>query len=128
MEMEASPPPFIVFRSPKLERVDLYQVALDFTAKVEHVLKETEARFHLKDRLDRNAAGIAMHIAQAINDRAPAGRRASYRKAHTLAVDCSTILDILARRSDVDRGLANEAQERLAVLLSNLDHLRDRSV
>jgi hypothetical protein len=126
--MEESPPPFIVFRSPKLERVDLYQVALDFTAKVELVLQKTEARYFLKDRLDRNASAVAMKIAQAVNDRAPSGRRATYRQAHALAADCSTVLDILARRSDIDRSAVLAAQQLLMQLLSNLDHLRNQSV
>ena len=122
--MEESPPPFIIFRSPKLERVDVYQLALDFTASIERLLKGTEARFFMKDRLDRNATGIAMQVAQAINDLAPSGRRASYRKAYALAVDCSTILDILARRSDVDQSVATQAQQLVARLLTNLDTLR----
>lgn len=126
--MDESPPPFIVFRSPKVERVDCYQLALDFTAKVELVLQKTEARFFMKDRLDKSSAGIAVHIAQAVNDLAPAGRRKSYRLAHALAVDCSTVLDILARRSDVDRTVVNAAQKLLSELLSNLDHLRNQSV
>ena len=131
MDMEDSPPPFIVFRAPKVERPkanDVYQLALDFTAKVELVLQRTEARFHMKDRLDKSSAGIAMHVAQAINDLAPAGRRKSYRMAHALAVDCSTMLDILARRSDVDRPVVQAAQQLLSQLLSNLDHLRNQSV
>lgn len=126
--MEESPPPFIVFRSPKVTRVDLYQVALDFTGKVELVLQKTEARFFLKDRLDRNSTRIAMQIAHAVNDLAPSGRRASYRQAHALAVDCSTILDILARRSDVDRAAVRGAQQLLGMLLSNLEHLRNHPV
>jgi len=128
--MEESPPPFIVFRTPKhtakIERVDVYQLALDFTAKVEAVLVKTEARYHMKDRLDRQASGIAMWVAQAVNDLAPAGRRASYRKAHAIAVDCSTLLDILARRSDVDPAAVHAAQQLLIKLLSNLDHLRSQ--
>lgn len=129
--MDESPPPFIVFRSPKVERTkadDVYQLALDFTSKVELVLQKTEARFFMKDRLDRNSAQIAVHIAQAVNDLAPGGRRKSYRQAHALAVDCSTVLDILARRSDVDRPVVQAAQQLLSELLANLDHLRNQSV
>jgi|MudIll2142460700_1097286.scaffolds.fasta_scaffold05777_6 hypothetical protein len=133
MVMESSPPPFIVFRNPKanaasIERVDVYQLALDFTAKIELILRKVEARFHLKDRLDRNATGIAIHVGQAANDLAPSGRRRSYRLAHALAVDCSTILDIIARRTDVDRNVVDLAQKLVAQLLSKLEHLRNQSV
>ena len=69
-----------------------------------------------------------LKIAQAVNDLAPSGRRKSYRHAHALAVDCSTVLDIVARRSDVDRTVVNAAQKLLSELLSNLDHLRTQSV
>jgi hypothetical protein len=128
--MDDSPPPFIVFRRKSTtaqeadKPVDIYQLALDFTSKIEQVLQRSEARFFLKDRLDRSAMAIAVHVAQAQNDLAPAGRRASYRKAHALAVDCSTILDVLARRSDVDLVVVSVAQALLSQLVSNLDPLR----
>jgi hypothetical protein len=126
--MESSPPPFIVFRTPKLERVDIYQLALDFTAKVEAIVHTAEARVHLRDRLDRGATSIAMLVGQAVNDLAPSERRKTYRKAHAIAVDCSTILDILARRPDLDRALVGPAQKLVAELLSQLEQLRSQSV
>lgn len=127
--MDDSPPPFIVFRkkgatAEEQARVDLYQLALDFTAKVELVLQKTETRYLLKDRLERGASGVAMHVAQAVKDLAPSGRRKSYGAAYKLAVDCSTILDILARRSDVDLLVVSVAQALLSQLVSNLDPLR----
>ena len=127
--MDDSPPPFIVFRrkgatAEEQARVDLYQIALDFTAKVELVLQKSDARYLLKDRLDRAASGIAMHVAQAVKDLAPSGRRKSYGVAYKLAVDCTTILDILARRSDVDLVVVSAAQALLSQLVSNLDPLR----
>ena len=126
--MESSPPPFIVFRTPKLERVDIYQLALDFTAKVEAIVHKTDARIHLRDRLDRGATAIAIQVGQAVNDLAPSTRRATYRKVHALAVDCSTVLDILARRSDLDRSLVVAAQKVVAELLTQLEQLRKQSV
>jgi hypothetical protein len=124
---EPSPPPFIVFRTPKrtekIERVDVYQLALDFSAAIETVLQMVDARFYLKDRLDRNATSIAMWVGSAANDLAPAGRRATYRKARAAAGDCSTILDILARRPGVPRSAIDPAQKLLAQLLAKLDHL-----
>jgi hypothetical protein len=132
--MEPSPPPFIVFRSPKLERakasasIDIYQLALDFTAKVEAIVHKTDARIHLRDRLDRSATAIAMHVGQAVNDLAPAARRKTYRKTHGLAVDCSTILDILARRTDLDKSSVEAAQKLVAELLSKLEQLAIQSV
>ena len=126
--MEPSPPPFIVFRSPKLERVDVYQLALDFTAKVEAIVHKTDARIHLRDRLDRAATSIAMQVGSAANDLAPSGRRKTYRSAHALAVTCSTILDILARRPDLDKTLIEPAQKLVAQLLSKLEQLSNQSV
>jgi hypothetical protein len=127
--MDDSPPPFIVFRKKGVTaeekvRLDLYQVALDFTATIEKLLLTTEARYFLKDRLDKNATGIAMYVAQAVKDLAPGGRRRSYGLAYKLAVDCSTILDILARRSDVDLVTVSAAQALVSQLVSNLDPLR----
>ena len=126
--MESSPPPFIVFRSPKLERVDIYQLALDFTAKVEAIVHKADARIHLRDRLDRGATAIAMLVGQAVKDPVPSERRRTYRKAHALLVDCSTILDIFARRSDLDRSLIGPAQKLVAELLTQLEQLRSQSV
>jgi 23S rRNA-intervening sequence protein len=126
--MDDSPPPFIVFRKKPTtaedKRVDVYQLALDFTEKVVDLLLTTEARFFLKDRLDRNATGIALHVAQAVKDLAPSGRRKSYGVAYRLAVDCSTVLDILARRSDVNLVAVSEVQAIVSQLVSNLDPLR----
>jgi hypothetical protein len=126
--MDDSPPPFIVFRKKTAtaedKRVDVYQLALDFTEKVVDLLLTTEARFFLKDRLDKNATGIALHVAQAVKDLAPSGRRKSYGIAYRLAVDCSTVLDILARRSDVNLAAVSEVQTIVSQLVSNLDPLR----
>jgi hypothetical protein len=121
--MEPSPPPFIVFRSPKLERVDVYQLALDFTAVVATIVNTAEVRFHLKDRLDRNATMIAMQVGQATGDPVPSARRAVYRRAQQLAVDCSTMLDIVARRSDIDQALIAPAQKVVTRLLAKLEQL-----
>ena len=124
MEMEPSPPPFIVFRSPKalakVERVDVYQLALDFTAAVETITTTIDARFHLKDRIDRSAFAIAIWVGKAASDLSPTGRRKTYRDAHKAALDCSTVLDILARRRDVDRGRIEPAQKLIAQLLEQL--------
>lgn len=132
--MGDSPPPFIVFRKktvtsedsrkPEAVKPDLYQLALDFTANVEQVLQKVDARFYLKDRLDKNAMAIAMHVGQGVKDAAPSGRRKSFTTAYKLAVDCTTILDILARRSDVDLVVVSAAQGLLSQLVSNLDSLR----
>jgi hypothetical protein len=90
--VEESPPPFIVIRTPP--RAAVYERALELVGLVQQLLDVTKARFHLKDRLDRMTTALVFELSKA-RSLPNSARWRHYRKAHDLATDCATILDIL---------------------------------
>ena len=90
--VEESPPPFIVIRTPAPK--DVYDAALELVGVVQQLLDKTQARFHLKDRLDRATTALVFEMSKARN-LPPSARWRHYRRAQDLANDCATILDIL---------------------------------
>ena len=88
-------PPFITFR-----RREVYDRALALAGEIHRLLEHASARFHLKDRLDRAATGLVFELARARGEiRSRAWR--NYRRAHQLATDCATILDLFEHQSAV---------------------------
>src|SRR5687768_4580183 len=91
---EDSPPPFIVIRTPVRPGGDVYDRALELVGLVQNLLDHTTARFHLKDRLDRAVTALVFELSR-VKHTAKSVRWRHYRRAHDLANDCATILDIL---------------------------------
>src|SRR5665647_2515993 len=61
------------------DRVDVYQLALDFAARAYVVLEGAEAeRFYLRDQLDRKSAILPQLVAQALATADMMQRRALY--------------------------------------------------
>ena len=118
---EDSPPPFIVFRAPA-RKADVYDRALELVGQLHRMLEHAGARFHLKDRLDRAATGLVFEIARG-RDEVRQYRWRHYRKAHRLASDIATILDILTHQHaapdqdlEASRTLVRELLAELATL------------
>lgn len=95
---EDSPPPFIVIRTPVRPVPDVYERALELVGLVQKLLDHATARFHLKDRLDRTVTALVFELSRVGRAPRPARWR-HYRRAHDLANDCETILDILQHQS-----------------------------
>jgi hypothetical protein len=119
------PPP-----SPAEPEERLYQRALELTALVAALAENLEvARFHLRDRLDRDATQLALVCGLAAAARAPAERRRAYREARPFAHECAALLDIIGirlRRTGRDPQLVDEAKAQLTDILAALDHLAAR--
>jgi hypothetical protein len=113
--MDDSPPDFIVIRTPPAARSPerIYRVALDLVEHVHQVLEAAEARFHLKDRLDKSTSALALHVSRAQIDQ-PSLRWRSYRAAIDLLLDVTTLLDIVARQKATTNVAALEAGRRTA--------------
>jgi four helix bundle protein len=109
-----------------LERAGVYEQALALTAAVDVIIEKTEARFHLKDLLDKSVTLVALRIAQAAGETAKADRRRNYRIARRAATDCAAILDILARRPTCDQALIGPARTIIINLVTQLAHLATR--
>ena len=131
-----SPPPFAIrfrAREPQALESRLYHQTLELTAIVEVVIDKLElARFHLRDLLDRDATFVALSCGRALAELVPSERRRLYRAARPRAIECGTILDILARRARRGPGpgggrmIVDEARTLLADIVSKLEHLAAR--
>lgn len=96
---EDSPPPFIVIRTPPVRPAgEVYDRALELVGLVQGLLDHTTARFHLKDRLDRAVTALVFELSR-VEHTARSARWRHYRRAHELARDCATILDILQHQN-----------------------------
>ncbi|MFN0251248.1 MAG: four helix bundle protein [Kofleriaceae bacterium] len=127
--MEDAHPFAVQFRDDNphaLERAGVYEQALALVSAVDAVVEKAEARFHLKDLLDKSATMTALRIAQAAGETARADRRKHYRIARRAATDCAAILDILGRRPGCDPALIGPARTIILALITQLAHLATR--
>ena len=108
----------------------LYQRALELTALVAALADNLEvARFHVRDKLDRDATHLALCCGRAADDPAPSARRKAYRDARPYARECGALLDIIGlrlQRAGRDRKLVDDAKAVLSDILAALDHLGSR--
>lgn len=109
-----------------LERAGVYEQALALTAAIDAIVEKSEARFHLKDLLDKSATIVALRIAQAAGEIVKGDRRKHYRIARRAATDCAAILDILGRRPGCDPALIAPARTLILALVTQLAHLATR--
>jgi hypothetical protein len=116
-------PPLVTFREPVPRDVDaeLYQLALELVGQVHRVLEAAAIRFHLKDRLDKNVATVALELSRAA-DQLRSQRWRTYRRALRLVIDTATILDILAHQAaapseQIDRARACASRLRIELRL-----------
>lgn len=107
---EDSPPPFIVFRTPKATQVpeapqalqasrraatmSPYDRGLAIVGVVSELVSKATARFYLKDRLDRAATQLVFELGRAAAA-SPSARWRNYRAAQDYAAIVVTVLDIL---------------------------------
>ena len=117
---EDSPPPFIVIRTPK--RPDVYDRTLELVELVQRILDGASARFHLKDRLDRVVTSLVFELSRAKHG-VKTTRWRHYRRAHELASDCATILDILVHQQAAALGDLEPARKLVHELLADLNAL-----
>lgn len=129
-----SPPPFAIrIRSrsePSEKKERLYRRTLELSALVATLADDLEvARFHLRDRLDRNATHLVVSCGRALGEPVPAERRRAYRDAKPFAHECASLLDIVGlrlRRVRRDLAVVDEAKSALADIIAALDHLASR--
>jgi hypothetical protein len=111
-------------------REQLYQRTLDLSALVATLADDLEvARFHLRDRLDRNATHLVVSCGRAMAEPAPSERRRAYRDAKPFAHECASLLDIVGlrlQRAGRDPKVVDEARAILGDIIASLDHLASR--
>jgi hypothetical protein len=108
----------------------LYERTLELTALVAALADNLEvARFHVRDRLDRDATQLALCCRRAAGDRAPSSRRKAYRDAKPYAHECGALLDIIGlrlQRAGRDHRIVDDAKAVLSDISAALDHLASR--
>jgi hypothetical protein len=108
----------------------LYRRTLELTALVAALAENLEvARFHLRDRLDRDATQLALVCRRAAADRAPSERRRAYREAAPHAQACAALLDIIGvrlQRTGRDHRLVDAAGALLAEIIATMGLLASR--
>lgn len=129
MGMATDPPPFVSFRKrsdkPDLERVPIYQQALELAKQVFTVVEICEGveRFYLRDALDKKSTAVATLIARALAAGNMDDRRGLYRQAHRAVVDCASMLDILQHRGTVEEEVVAAARATATALAPALEKL-----
>jgi hypothetical protein len=119
---EPSPPPFVVFRTPKAThapKVAPYDRALELVGVAHEIVGKATARFYLKDRLDRAATQLVFELGRATTAVSTVRWR-NYRAAQTHAADIATVLDILAAQKAAPVDELQRAQALVRELIADL--------
>jgi hypothetical protein len=122
---------FIAIRTPVRVACDIYAVGLELARLVHEVLDATEARFYLKDQLDRSTTQVALQIARAGRE-VSSERWRAYRAAVATVTDIGTLLDVLEAQQATSKpgalAAARYVARRLADELAPLASVRTSPV
>jgi four helix bundle protein len=107
------------------EKLDVYQVALDFVGSADDVAQKLpRGRRYLKDQLLRAANSIAANIAEGVGEYSPAEKARFYRIARRSAVECASHLLVSARlgliQDDALLGRGRDQLLRIVAMLTSL--------
>jgi four helix bundle protein len=108
------------------QKLNVYQVSLEFNDWVGHLLTSVQAKAAAKDQLNRAATGIALNIAEGNGKFYPRDRARFFDTARGSAVESAASLDVLAPRklTTVDR--IGPAKEQLLQIVNMLMGLLKR--
>ena len=107
------------------EKLDVYQVALDFVGSADDVAQKLpRGRRYLKDQLLRAANSIAANIAEGVGEYSPAEKARFFRNAKRSAVECASHLLVSARlgliQDDALLGRGRDQLLRIVAMLTSL--------
>ena len=106
------------------EKLDVYQVTLDFVATADDVAEKLpRGRRYLKDQLRRAANSIAANIAEGVGEYSPAEKARFYRIARRSAVECASHFLVTGRLSLADDALLNTGRDQLLRIVAMLTSL-----
>ncbi len=104
------------------ERLDCFQVALDFAAMVAALTKT--ARPALRDQVERAAASICLNLAEGCGRRTRPDRLHFFAIAQGSAMECAAAVDILRVTGCVTFPEATRAKHKLTRVIQMLVGLR----
>lgn len=110
------------------ERLDVYQVSLDFAAWSYELAKQLKSvDRHPRDQLLRASQSIALNIAEGCGKLPSPERRRFLQIAGGSARECGAILDILLRCKAVPEGQWKDGKELLVRIVAMLTRMTDHS-
>jgi four helix bundle protein len=108
------------------EKLDVYQIALEFVALVGDVIAQfPPGRHSLADQLDRAATSIVLNIAEGAGEFSRPEKARFYRMAKRSATECAAALDVCrVRRFTPDKFLeaGREMLLRVVAMLIRMVH------
>ena len=104
------------------ERLDVFQVALEFAAMVPALTKA--ARPALRDQLERASSSIALTLAEGCARRTRRDRLHFFSMAQGSAMECAAALDILRVTGHLAAADATRAKHKLTRIVQMLVGLR----
>lgn len=80
------------------ERLDVYQLAVDFVSKADELVKELpRGRGYLIDQLQRASLSVVLNIAEGAGKYSPKDKASFYTRARGSAMECAAVLDVCSR-------------------------------
>ena len=106
------------------ERLDVYQVAIDFVALANDVVEHLpRGRAHLADQLQRASLSVPLNIAEGAGEFSPRDKKRFYRMALRSATECSAILDVCRRLDLAQTAVLSSGRDLLLRIVSMLTRL-----
>ena len=103
------------------ERLDVYQVALDFIVVANDVIEQLpRGRSHLADQLHRATTSIVLNVAEGAGKLSKPDKRRYYLSGVGSATECAAIFDVLLRLRAVSADQHGEAKKQLERIASML--------
>jgi four helix bundle protein len=103
------------------ERLDVYQLALDFLVFADQVIEVLpRGRSHLRDQLSRACTSIALNIAEGAGKHSKPDKRRYYVTARGSATESAALLDVCARLKLLDEVGHKAGKEMLVRVVSML--------
>ena len=106
------------------ERLDVYQVAIDFVALADDVVEHLpRGRGHLADQLQRASVSIPLNIAEGAGEFSAKDKKRFYRMALRSATECAAILDVCSRLNLAEEAALSSGKDLLLRIVSMLTRL-----
>ena len=106
------------------ERLDAYQVAIDFVAFANDVVEHLpRGRGHLAEQLQRASLSVALNIAEGAGEFSRKDKNRFYRMALRSATECAAILDVCRRLDLAQAEVVSSGRDLLLTIVSMLTRL-----
>jgi len=110
------------------EKLDVYQLAVEFVSKADELLKELpRGRGYLTDQLQRASLHVVLNIAEGAGKFSPRDKASFYTRARGSAMESAAVLDVCSRLKLInDENLKDNKMilERIVQMLTKLAKIR----